>query len=307
MSTGPYAWAVLLRECDDVARTSAGRNEQLNRAAFVLGTFVGAGTLDRRTVEHHLLQASEANGYVAKDGVAAALATVRSGLDRGSRHPREIAPRGQHQTRRTLEPTVPIISPADTTPKARFLWSIRQPLDERYLRNVRGLEGPFPATLGFLPARGDHAPAMIAAFGIATEPEPGVLAIADHDVKGIHLTKLADGGQKSSVQPNKIMVGSPKGSPIVLAPPNDLLAMCITEGIEDALSAHEATGLGAWAAGSASLMPALADAVPQYIEHVAILAHRDPAGTKGANELARRLCARAVPCTVAFLGLEAAA
>ena len=149
---------------------------------------------------------------------------------------------------------------------------------------------------------------MIAAFGIATEPEPGVLAITDHEVKAIHLTKLtADGGQKSGVQPNKIMIGNPKGSPIILAPPNDLLAMCITEGIEDGLSAHQATGLGAWAAGSASLMPALADAVPRYIEHVSILAHRDLAGTKGANELARRLCARAIRCTVALLGLEAAA
>ena len=149
---------------------------------------------------------------------------------------------------------------------------------------------------------------MIAAFGITSEPEPGIIAIAGHEVTAVHLTKLAvDGGQKSSVQPNKIKIGSPKGSPIVLAPPNDLLGMCITEGIEDALSAHEATGLGAWAAGSASLMPALAGTVPPYIEHVSILAHRDPAGIKGANELARRLSARGIGCVVAFLGMETAA
>ena len=149
---------------------------------------------------------------------------------------------------------------------------------------------------------------MIAAFGIATEPEPGVLAIADRDVTAVHLTKLtADGSQKTSMLPNKIMVGSPKGSPIVLAPPNDLLGMCITEGIEDALSAHEATGLGAWAAGSASLMPSLADAVPDYIDCVSILAHGDPAGIKGANELATRLRTRGIGCVVAFLGMETAA
>jgi hypothetical protein len=41
-------------------------------------------------------------------------------------------------------------------------------------------------------------------------------------------------------------------SPIVLAPPNDLLGSSITEGIEDALTMHEATGLGTWAAGSAA-------------------------------------------------------
>ena len=149
---------------------------------------------------------------------------------------------------------------------------------------------------------------MIAAFGVTSEPEPGVLAIAGHEVTAVHLTKLtADATQKSGGVPNKIMIGSPKGSPIVLAPPNDLLAMCITEGIEDALSAHEATGLGAWAAGSASLMPALADAVPDYIDCVSILAHPDPAGIKGANELATRLRTRGTGCDVLFLGMETAA
>ena len=197
---------------------------------------------------------------------------------------------------------------AERVTRARYLWAQRQALDERYLRHSRGLYGPFPATLSSLPARGEHTPAMIAAFGVATEPEPALLAIADHDVKAVHLTKLtADGSQKSGLLPSKIMVGAPKGSPIVLAPPNDLLGMCITEGIEDGLSAHEATGLGAWAAGSASLMPALAATVPRYIEHVSILAHRDPAGTKGANELARRLRARGIACAVAFLELEVAA
>jgi hypothetical protein len=149
---------------------------------------------------------------------------------------------------------------------------------------------------------------MIAAFGITSEPEPGVIAIAGHEVSAVHLTKLAvDGCQKSSAQPNKIMLGRPKGSPIVLAPPNDLLGMCITEGIEDALSMHEVTRLGAWAAGSASLMPALADAVPDYIDCVSILAHPDPAGIKGANELATRLRIRGTECVVTFLGMETAA
>jgi hypothetical protein len=149
---------------------------------------------------------------------------------------------------------------------------------------------------------------MIAAFGITSEPEPGVLAIAGHHVTAVHLTKLtADATQKSGGVPNKIMLGRPKGSPIVLAPPNDLLGMCITEGIEDALSMHEVTGLGAWAAGSASLMPALADAVPDYIDCVSILAHPDPAGIKGANELATRLRIRGTGCVVTFLGMETAA
>ena len=310
-----YAQAALDQECARLVRTTSGRNQRLNASAFSLGQLVGAGVLDRLVVEQHLLRAAEACGYAAKDGAAAARTTIKSGLDRGERSPRNILP--GHSTRHAAQaawrPSDGLSTPsahddADRVAKARYLWAQRQALDERYLRHSRGLYGPFPATLSTLPSRGEHAPAMIAAFGVATEPEPGTVAIADHYVMAVHLTKLtAYGSQKASGLPNKIMVGIPKGSPIVLAPPNDLLGMCITKGIEDALSAHEATGLGAWAAGSASLMPALAATVPRYIEHVSILAHRDPAGIKGANELAIRLRARGIACAVAFLELEMAA
>jgi hypothetical protein len=309
-----YAQAALDQECRTLARTTSGRNQQLNASAFSLGQLVGAGVLDRRVVDHQLLEAAEACGYVAKDGIAAARATIRSGLDRGERSPRNIqshqgsSPSVQAVPLRAVRAETALENDAERIARARRLWAQRQALDERYLRGSRGLRGPFPATLGSLPARGEHGPAMIAAFGITSEPEPGVIAIAVHEVIAVHLTKLtADGTQKSSVLPNKIMVGSPRGSPIVLAPPNNLLGMCITEGIEDALSAHEATGLGAWAAGSASLMPALADAVPDYIDCVSILAHRDAPGIKGANELATRLRTRGTGCGVAFLGVETAA
>ncbi len=142
--------------------------------------------------------------------------------------------------------------------KAGWLWSMRQSLlgsiAETYLREFRGYSGhilpPLPATLGFLPARGDHGPAMIAAFGIPLEPEPGLLVIADDAVRGVHLTRLApDGMGKAGTDADKIMIGRSAGSPIVLAPANDLLGIAVTEGIEDALSVHLATGLGAWAAG----------------------------------------------------------
>jgi hypothetical protein len=310
-----YAEAALSRECADVARTSSSRNERLSRAASSLGQLVGAGALDRPLVERELLSAAEACGYVAKDGIAAARSTIKSGLDRGERSPRNIRSRQGSSPSIQRVPLQPVHaemavveSDAERIARARYLWSQRSTLDDRYLRGSRGLRGPFPATLGSLPARGEHAPAMIAAFGITSEPEPGVIAIAGHEVSAFHLTKLAvDGCQKSSAQPNKIMLGRPKGSPIVLAPPNDLLGMCITEGIEDALSMHEVTGLGAWAAGSASLMPALADTVPDYIDCVSILAHPDPAGIKGANELATRLRIRGTGCVVTFLGMETAA
>jgi hypothetical protein len=135
--------------------------------------------------------------------------------------------------------------------KARWLWSNRKPvigsIAQRYLRDERGYGGPLPATLGFLPARGEHPPAMIATFGLAHETEPGVIAIADGAVTGVHLTRLrSDGSGKAEFEdPDenaKIMIGHSAGSPIVLAPPNDLLGLAIAEGIEDGLSVHEIPG-----------------------------------------------------------------
>jgi hypothetical protein len=110
---------------------------------------------------------------------------------------------------------------------------------------------------------------MVAAFGVASEPEPSLLAISDSAISGVHLTRLrGDGSGKAGTDADKIMIGASSGSPIVLAPPGDSLGMCVTEGIEDALSVHAAIGLGAWAAGAANRMPALADAIPGYIDFV---------------------------------------
>ena len=74
------------------------------------------------------------------------------------------------------------IARSERLSKAQWLWSSSRPIigtiAERYLRTSRGYDGPLPPTLRFLPARGDYAPAMIAAFGIPTEPEPGRLTIS---------------------------------------------------------------------------------------------------------------------------------
>jgi hypothetical protein len=184
--------------------------------------------------------------------------------------------------------------------KARWLWSCRQPIEgtpaEIYLRKARGYGGRLPGTLGFLPQRPEHPPAMIAAFGTVGEAEPGVVSISDGAVAGVHLTRLApDGTAKAGTQTDKIMIGTPLGSPIVVAVPGDLGGLAITEGIEDALSVHEATGLGAWAAGAASFMPALAEAVPSWIECVTILVDDDEAGRRNADVLAERLERRCFP------------
>jgi hypothetical protein len=179
------------------------------------------------------------------------------------------------------------------------LWSLRRPVEntpaEVYLRQARGYSGIIPKTLAYLPARGEHGHALMAAFGTATEPEPGELGIADDAVQGVHLTKLnADGTGKADTAPNKVMIGKSAGFPICIAPPNDLLGLAVTEGIEDALTVYEVTGLGVWAAGSAGRMPALANSIPSYIECVTVCAHIDQAGQDGALKLADKLIARRI-------------
>jgi Toprim domain len=191
----------------------------------------------------------------------------------------------------------------DTVERARWLWGQRQPITEDtppwpYLRRTRAYDGPIPATLGYLPPRNGHPPAMIAPFGVATEPEPGVLAIAKKVVRAVHITGLkADGSDRVG----KIMVGQgAMGFPICLAPPNDGLSLAITEGIEDALSIHAALGVGAWAAGSAPFMPALAAKVPPFVEAVYVFGHRD-GGERFARDLSRRLDVRGFEVILKFV------
>jgi hypothetical protein len=174
--------------------------------------------------------------------------------------------------------------------KSASLARIAGTLVETYL-GARGIGMKPPATIRYLPAlKPEWHPAMMAAFGVATEPEPGRIEIADVNVRGIHLTLLKpDGSGKAGTDRDKIMIGRSAGWPIVLAPPNDGLGLCIAEGNECALSICEGVQVGCWAAGSASRMPALADKVPFYIDAVTIAAHSDPGGMKGATELAVRL------------------
>jgi hypothetical protein len=190
---------------------------------------------------------------------------------------------------------------------ARWLWSISGPnagtIAERYLREAREISGTLPGTLRFLPARNGHPPALIGAFGLPVEPEPGALMILRAQVEGVHITRLLpDGSGKREVEnePTKIMIARSTGWPLVLAPVNDSGGLGITEGIEDGLSVL-VTGLGIWAAGSASRLPALAARVPSYVNDITIFAHTDDDGTRHATELKRRLRARGLSAAIAKL------
>jgi hypothetical protein len=140
-----------------------------------------------------------------------------------------------------------------------------------------------------------YPPVMTAAFGIPLEPEPGRIDLPDQRIAGVHLTRLAhDGRDRDRGDKAKIMIGFSTGSPIVISPPTDGAGLIITEGIEDALSAHAATGLYSWAAGSASRMPAMATIVPAWLEAVTILGDDDLDGRRYASTLAEAIKKRGI-------------
>jgi len=82
-----YAEAALRDEALAVADSPTGsRNEQLNRSAFALGQFVAAGVLSESEVIRELSRAAMNAGLEPEE----IRATIASGLESGSRHPREI-------------------------------------------------------------------------------------------------------------------------------------------------------------------------------------------------------------------------
>ncbi|MDA9400780.1 hypothetical protein XH79_18800 [Bradyrhizobium sp. CCBAU 45389] len=138
---------------------------------------------------------------------------------------------------------------------------------------------------------------MIAAFALPEEMEPGILR-NPRDVEAVHLTLLRpDGTGKAKMMPEnkstKIIVGR-SNLPIVIGSANDLLGLAITEGIEDALTAYQTTGLGSWAAGSAARLPGLAAAVPNFVETLTIFVDPDKAGRDNAQALAAALRGRRI-------------
>ena len=292
------------------------------RIAHVLrgAPIAGGGFICRCPVPTHGAGRGDRNASLSvKDGDSRLLVTCFAGCDRRDVLA-ELRRRGllDEEPGYSRHPETPIIHTSRSRycgdaeherqqcEKAAWLWSRSRPIEgtpaERYLRQARCYSGPIPKTLAFLPPRKpEHYPAMIAAYSLVDEPVPGVLA-RPCNVTAVHLTLLqTDGSGKADLQPNKLTVGRPRGHPIVLAPPNDLLGMAITEGIEDGLSVHQATGLGAWAAGSAPYMPGLADAVPDYVETITIYAH-DDGGRGYAIRLADQLDIRGIEMFLEGLG-----
>ncbi len=91
----PYVQAALQRELDTLSRAANGtRNNELNRAAFNLGQFVGAGALNEIDVRNALEHTALAIGL----GEIEAAKTIASGLAKGKLKPRRI-PESRHSRR----------------------------------------------------------------------------------------------------------------------------------------------------------------------------------------------------------------
>ncbi len=86
LSSEHYVRIAIQAECAAVATTREGnRNDRLNRAAFSLGTLVGARVLDAEEARAHLLKAALSAGL----GESEALRTIASGLRAGDARPRQ--------------------------------------------------------------------------------------------------------------------------------------------------------------------------------------------------------------------------
>ena len=212
------------------------------------------------------------------------MVAAKAARERAEKEERQEANRKRQSARRLYQQALP----AKGTEAENYLL--------HRLRNLPPhLNGELPLdTIRYLPAGlAGVYPAMIAPFAWpVSEPEPGRLSVNDADVDGVHLTFLKE-ARKAPIPNAKQMRATCKGKPIVLAPPNDGLALCIAEGIETALYSHfRQRGIGAWAAGSSNFMPALAHLVPGWVEVVWLEMEEDAASKRDAMQLAELLLNR---------------
>jgi putative DNA primase/helicase len=168
------------------------------------------------------------------------------------------------------------------TEGALALWQASQPAEgtpaETYLRS-RGLLFSPPSVLRFHAGLKHHSggiwPAMVALVTRGTDGAP----------LAIHRTFLArDGTSKAPIEPAKMMLGPCRGGAVRLGPITDRLL--VAEGIENALSAMQATGQAAWAALSTSGLRTLE--LPVEALDVVVLADGDEPGEAAAHDAARR-------------------
>lgn len=174
--------------------------------------------------------------------------------------------------------------------KAIAMWRRSQPAQgtivPAYLAS-RGISCSLYPTIKFLaPSKPEYHPCMLVPFGMAADK-----------VGGVHLTYLRPGGEgkaRDAKNNEKITIGRDHNYPLIVAHVPGCETLFISEGIEDALSAHQALTIDAWAAGTANRLPGIAEHVPTHIKTVIIQQDDNKAGRDNAPELAAALSARGI-------------
>lgn len=192
-----YAARALAEEISTLLSTTEGkRNDQLNIAAFKLGTLVGGGHLDRRDVEERLRAAALHIGLTEAETEA----TLRSGMSAGIAKPRTVPKRADASR-------IEEVSAEDLTGSqiaSEELWSAR-PLLAHIHRFARArMVAPW-AVLGVTLARivaatpyGVHLPAIVGGTGSlnlfvglvgASGTGKGAASAVSHDAMGLGLAE----------------------------------------------------------------------------------------------------------------------
>ncbi len=168
---------------------------------------------------------------------------------------------------------------------ALSLWAssipARNTVTETYLR-ARGITLPIPSDIRTVLMHkhnpsGQFLPVMLAA----------VRQTMGGKIIAVHRTWLMpDGSAKANVKPDKMMLGPVSGGAVQLS--KAAPKMVVSEGIENALSVTQATGLPAWAGLSTSGLIGLRLPVPPMAEEIIIACDNDPPGRRAADEVAEK-------------------
>ena len=193
---------------------------------------------------------------------------------------------GEYTAPPLKRPECPSVPCKDQSGRIARLWTESAPIATHdpvsgYLRG-RGLTAfagaalryhpalPYWDTSGAVPVHVGDYPAMLASI------------TNERGQQGIHRTWIRD-GRKLAKKMLANTPGSTKGCAIRLFPATDRLA--VTEGIENALAAHELSGLPAWACMSAGGLAALD--LPD-VQNLYIYCDADPVGMDAGRRLADR-------------------
>ncbi len=202
--------------------------------------------------------------------------------------------------------------------RALELWRTSKPIEgtlaERYLSEHRGLDGPYPPAVRFLPSikhprTGIRLPAMIAGL---SRPDKKIVAVqltflrprdgakAKLDMPRQNIGRMGTGAVRLEARIGQLLGEAKRGSHHsvttegatvdkdarsefrILARNDDQLGLA--EGIETALSATALTGVLTWATLGATKLPNIT--VPSSVKTVHIFADNDDSGTAAAKKSA---------------------